>query len=74
VPSVLDRDVNAARNLAQLGEAMAAGSGAVTVDGRGAREFLALTVNAHAGTAPAGYAGTGLPQGRTALTELTHAH
>jgi transposase len=32
---VMDRDVNAAKNLAALGEAMVAGSGPETVNGRG---------------------------------------
>ena len=36
---VLDRDLNAARNLAKLGEAMVAGSGPETVTGVEAREF-----------------------------------
>ena len=36
---VLDRDLNAARNLAKLGEAMVAGSDPETVTGVEAREF-----------------------------------
>jgi len=36
---VLDRDLNAARNLAKLGEAMVAGSDPETVTGVQAREF-----------------------------------
>jgi IS605 OrfB family transposase len=71
---VLDRDVNAARNLAALGEAMVAGSGPETVNGRGGLGALALPVKRQPGTAQAGKAGTALPQGRTALRELTNAH
>ena len=71
---VLDRDVNAARNLAKLGEAMVAGSGPETVNGRGGQGVLALPVKRQPGTAQAGNTGTALPQGRTALRELTNAH
>jgi putative transposase len=71
---VLDRDVNAARNLAQLGEAMVAGSGPETINGRGGQGVSALPVKRQPGTAQAGKAGTVLSQGRTALRELTHAH
>jgi len=71
---VLDRDVNAARNLAKLGEAMVAGSGPETVNGRGGQGVLALPVKRQPGTAQAGSTGTALPQGRTALRELTNAH
>ena len=35
---VLDRDLNAARNLAKLGEVMVAGSGPETVNGCGGQE------------------------------------
>jgi IS605 OrfB family transposase len=71
---VLDRDVNAARNLALLGEAMVAGSGPETVNGRGGKGVLALPVKRQPGTAQAGNTGTTLPQGRTAVRELTNAH
>jgi IS605 OrfB family transposase len=71
---VLDRDANAARNLAALGEALVAGSGPETVNGRGGRGVLALPVKRQPGTAQAGNTGTALPQGRTALRELTNAH
>jgi transposase len=70
----LDRDVNAARNLAALGEAMVAGSGPETINGRGGQGALALPVKRQPGTAQAGKAGTVLSQGRTALRELTNAH
>jgi IS605 OrfB family transposase len=71
---VLDRDVNAARNLAVLGEAMVAGSGPETLNGRGGEGVLALPAKRQPGTAPAGKAGIVQPQGRTALRELTNAH
>ena len=71
---VLDRDVNAARNLAKLGEAIVAGSGPETINGRGGQGVLALPVKRQPGTAQAGNTGTALPQGRTAVRELTNAH
>lgn len=71
---VLDRDVNAARNLALLGEAMVAGSGPETVNGRGGQGVLALPVKRQPGTAQAGNTGTVQPRGRTAVRELTNAH
>jgi transposase len=71
---VLDRDVNAARNLAALGQAMVAGSGPETLNGRGGEGDLALPAKRQPGTAPAGKTGTVQPQGRTALRELTNAH
>jgi putative transposase len=71
---VLDRDLNAARNLAARGEAMVAGSGPETVDGRGGVGVLALPVKRQPGTAQAGSTGTVQPQGRTALRELTRVH
>jgi len=71
---VLDRDVNASRNLAKLGEAMVAGSGPETINECGGQGVLALPVKRQPGTAQAGKAGTALPQGRTALRELTNAH
>jgi putative transposase len=70
---VLDRDVNAAKNLAVLGEAMVAGSGPETLNGRGGQGVLALPVKRQPGTAQAGNTGTALPQGRTAVKELTNA-
>jgi len=71
---VLDRDLNAARNLAVLGEVMVAGSGPETVNGRGGQGVLALPLKRQPGTAQAGNAGTVLPQGMTALRELTKVH
>ena len=71
---VLDRDLNAARNLAVLGEVMVAGSGPETVNGRGGVGVLALPVKRQPGTAQAGNTGTVLPQGRTAVRELTRVH
>jgi putative transposase len=71
---VLDRDMNAARNLAALGAAMVAGSGPETINGRGGQGVLALPVKRQPGTAQAGNTGTALPQGRTAVKELTNAH
>jgi len=73
-PLVLDRDVNAARNLAELGEAMVAGSGPETINGRGGLGVLALPVKRQPGLAQTGKTGTVQPQGRTALSELTNAH
>jgi hypothetical protein len=71
---VLDRDVNASRNLAKLGEAMVAGSGPETINARGGQGVSALPVKRQPDTAQAGNTGTAPPQGRTALRELTHAH
>lgn len=71
---VLDRDLNAAKNLAVLGEAMVAGSGPETINGRGGQGVLALPVKRQPGTAQAGSTGTVQPQGRTAVRELTNAH
>ena len=71
---VMDRDVNAAKNLAALGVAMVAGSGPETVNGRGGRGDLALPVKRQPGTAQADNTGTVQPQGRTAVRELTNAH
>jgi transposase len=70
---VLDRDLNAARILAVLGEAMVAGSGPETVDGRGGQGVLALPVKRQPSAAPAGNTGTVQSQGRTAVRELTRA-
>jgi putative transposase len=71
---VLDRDLNAAKNLAALGEAMVARSGPETVNGRGGVGVLALPVKRQPGTAQAGNTGPALPQGRTAVRELTKVH
>ena len=71
---VLDRDLNAAKNLAARGEVMVAGSGPETVNGRGGVGVLALPVKRQPGTAQAGNTGTVHPQGRTAVRELTNAH
>ena len=71
---VMDRDVNAAKNLAALGEAMVAGSGPETVNGRGGQGDLALPVKRQPGTAQSDNTGTVQPQGRTAVRELTNAH
>jgi hypothetical protein len=61
-------------NLAVLGEAMVAGSGPETINGRGGEGVLALPVKRQPGTAQADNTGTALPQGRTAVSELTNAH
>lgn len=67
---VLDRDENAARNLAEYGRREVAGSGPETLNGRGADHKTGLArrvaVKRQPGTAPAGQTGTVLPQGRTA--------
>ncbi|MGW5365253.1 zinc ribbon domain-containing protein, partial [Actinopolymorpha pittospori] len=67
---ILDRDANAARNLAALAaECDTAGSGPVA--GRGAdqktRPGGQVAVKRQPGTAPAGQTGTVPPQGRTAF-------
>ncbi|MBM0224282.1 transposase [Micromonospora sicca] len=73
---VLDRDVNAARNLAALAVTVA-GSGPETRNGRGADRKTPLAglvaVKRQPGTAKAGNTGTVPPQGRTSNHELTHA-
>ncbi|GAA0370419.1 IS607 family element RNA-guided endonuclease TnpB [Micromonospora gifhornensis] len=73
----LDRDLNAARNLAALArEVDTAGSGPVA--GRGAdrktRARGLVAVKRQPGTASAGQTGTVLPQGRTTNRVLTKAH
>ncbi|MEV6692608.1 IS607 family element RNA-guided endonuclease TnpB [Micromonospora sp. NPDC051196] len=73
----LDRDLNAARNLAALArEVDTAGSGPVA--GRGAdrktRVRGLVAVKRQPGTASAGQTGTVLPQGRTTNRVLTKAH
>lgn len=74
---VLDRDLNAARNLAALAVTVA-GSGPETLTGRGADRKTHLggrvAVKRLPGTAPARQTGTVPPQGGTAGRELTHAH
>ncbi|SCF23440.1 putative transposase [Micromonospora viridifaciens] len=74
---VLDRDVNAARNLAAIArEATTAGSGPVA--GRGAdrktRPGGQVAMKRQPGTAQAGKTGTVPPQGGTANRALTKAH
>jgi len=71
---VLDPDLNAAKNVAAMGEAMVAGSGPETINGRGGEGVLALSVKRQPGTAQAGSTGTVQPQGRTAVSEPTNAH
>ncbi|MFG1951913.1 IS607 family element RNA-guided endonuclease TnpB [Micromonospora sp. NPDC048830] len=76
---VLDRDLNAARNLAALaGEAVDARSGRESPNGRGADRKTPLAgqvaVKRQPGTAPAGQTGTVPPQGRTTNHTLTRAH
>jgi hypothetical protein len=73
-PLVLDRDVNSARNLAELGEAMVAGRGPETINRRGGLGVLALPVKRQPGIAQTGKTGAVQPRGRTALSELTNAH
>jgi putative transposase len=72
---VLDRDVNAARNLAALAVTVA-GSGSETVNGRGADRKTRLgglvAVKRQPGTAKAGNTGTVPPRGRTSNHELTY--
>jgi len=67
---VLDRDLNAARNLAALTAAEVSTAGSGPVAGRGAirktRSGGQEAVKRLSGTAPAGKTGTVLPQGRTA--------
>jgi len=67
---VLDRDVNAARNLAAIGETVVAGSGPETLNGRGADRKTGLArqvaVKRQPGTASAGQTGTVPAQAGTA--------
>jgi transposase len=67
---VLDRDVNAARNLAEYGNRLIAGSGPEIGNGRGAdrRTGLArqVAVKRQPGTAQVGQTGTAAPQGEAA--------
>jgi IS605 OrfB family transposase len=74
---VLDRDHNAARNLAALAAAAVAGSGPETLNGRGADRKTGparqVAVKRQPGTAPAGQTGTVSRQRETA-TVSTHAH
>ncbi|MFG1951201.1 RNA-guided endonuclease TnpB family protein [Micromonospora sp. NPDC048830] len=76
---VLDRDLNAARNLAALaGEAVDARSGRESPSGRGADRKTPLAgqvaVKRQPGTATTGQTGTVPPQGRTTNHMLTRAH
>jgi putative transposase len=71
---VLDRDVNAARNLAAYAAGEVAGSRSETINGRGGQGVLARPSKRQPGTAQVGNTGTVLPQGRTASRELTIAH
>jgi putative transposase len=74
---VLDRDVNAALNLAEYGNRQVAGSGPETLNGRGADRKTGLArqvaVKRQPGTAQAGQAGTAAPQG-TAADEHSNEH
>ena len=70
----MDRDLHAAKNLAAMGEAMGAGSGPETINGRGGEGVLALPVKRQPGTAQAVSTGTVQQQGRPAVSELTNAH
>ncbi|HEX7164234.1 MAG TPA: IS607 family element RNA-guided endonuclease TnpB [Trebonia sp.] len=67
---VLDRDVNAALNLAEYGNRQIAGSGPETENGRGADRKtpsgVQVAVKRQPGTANAGQAGTAAPQGTAA--------
>ncbi|WP_207783796.1 zinc ribbon domain-containing protein, partial [Micromonospora globispora] len=72
----LDRDVNAARNLAALAaEASTAGSGPVAGRGADRKTSLAglVAVKRQPGTATAGKTGTVPPQGRTSNHVPTNA-
>lgn len=73
----LDRDLNAARNLAALA-ATVAGSGPETLNGRGADRKTPPTglvaAKRQPGTANAGQAGTVPPQGGTTVRVLAKAH
>jgi putative transposase len=72
---VMDRDVNAARNLLKLG---LAASGAESINACGAQVRPVpdghRAVKQEPGTADAGNAGTAGPRGPAASRELTHAH
>jgi putative transposase len=67
---VADRDVNAARNLAEYGNRLVAGSGPETLNGRGADRQtppgVQVAVKRQPGTRQRGKTGTVPPQGRTA--------
>ena len=67
---VLDRDVNAALNLAEYGNRQVAGSGPATENGHGADRETGLArqvaVKRQPGTAHAGQTGTAAPQGTAA--------
>jgi putative transposase len=76
--TVLDRDVNAARNLAEYGNRQIAGSGPEISNGRGADRKTGharqVAVKRQPGTANAGQTGTAAGQLAAAGRELTHAH
>ena len=67
---VIDRDANAALNLAEYGKRQVAGSGPETGNGRGADRKTGLArqvaVKRQPGTAHAGKTGTAAPQGTAA--------
>lgn len=74
---ILDRDLNAARNLAALAvEVQTAGSGPVVARGadQKTRERGQVAVKREPGTVLTGQTGTVLPQGRTADRALTKTH
>jgi putative transposase len=75
---VLDRDLNAARNLAALAAAQIPTAGSGPVAGRGAERKTPLAglvaVKRQPGTGPAGQTGTVPPQGGTTNRVLTKAH
>ncbi|MET7948433.1 zinc ribbon domain-containing protein, partial [Micromonospora sp. NPDC005324] len=74
---VLDRDLNAACNLAALAaEATTAGSGPAAGRGADRKTPLAglVALKRQPGTAPAGQTGTVPPQGGTANRVLARAH
>jgi transposase len=74
---VLDRDVNAALNLAAWGRRQIAGSGPEIANGRGAdrktSSGMQVAVKRQPGTAPAGQAGT-VPRQRGTAKVSAHSH
>jgi IS605 OrfB family transposase len=74
---VLDRDLNAARNLAAYGRRQIAGSGPEIANGRGADpktpSGVQVAVKRQPGTAPAGQAGT-VPRQHGTAKVSAHAH
>jgi len=71
---VLDRDVNAARNLAAYAAGVVPGSRSETLNGRGGQGVLARPVKRQPGAAHAGNTGTVLLKSRAASSELSTAH